>query len=98
MYLCLSIGFDLGHISLNTLVGVSVCWSINLINTGKNRFFGIYFFGLETGFNILIMFISLSLSVGRSVEQVLCVLKPLTSMFVTDVPRAFSAVRLSVSL
>ena len=44
------------------------------------------------------MFISLSLSVGRSVEQVLCVLKPLTSMVVTDVPRAFSAARLSVSL
>ena len=35
------------------------------------------------------MFISLSLSVGRSVEQVLCVLKPLTPMLVTDVAQAW---------
>ena len=98
MYLCLSFGQYRGNISFNMSEGLSVWWSIDLFNTGKNRFFGIYFFGLERGYIILIMFISLSLSVGRSVEQVLCVLKPLTSILVTDVPRAFSAVRLSVSL
>ena len=36
MYLCLS--FEKIEVKLNMSFGLSVCWSITLINTGKNIF------------------------------------------------------------